>query len=41
LLQDPSQINGDKLNNATCKTSRHFREREREGERRYMKGKIE
>jgi hypothetical protein len=35
-LQDPSEINGDKLNNVRCEASRHFRKKKRE----YLKGKI-
>jgi hypothetical protein len=35
-LQDPSEINGDNLNNVRRKTSRHFRNKKRE----YLKGKI-
>jgi hypothetical protein len=34
-LQDPSEINGDNLNNIRRETSRHFRNKKRE----YMKGK--
>jgi hypothetical protein len=36
-LQDPSEINGDNLNNVKCEASRHFRNK-KEGE--YLKGKI-
>jgi hypothetical protein len=35
-LQDPSEINGDNLNNIKCKVSRHFRKNERE----YLTDKI-
>jgi hypothetical protein len=35
-LQDPSEINGDNLNNVRRETSRHFRNKKRE----YLKGKI-
>jgi hypothetical protein len=35
-LQDPSEINGDNLNNVRHETSRHFRNKKRE----YLKGKI-
>jgi hypothetical protein len=35
-LQDPSEINGDNLNNARCEASRHFRNKKRE----HLKGKI-
>jgi hypothetical protein len=35
-LQDPSEINGDNLNNVTCEASRHFRNKKRE----YLKDKI-
>jgi hypothetical protein len=35
-LQDPSEINGDNLNNARCEASRHFRNKKRE----YLKDKI-
>jgi hypothetical protein len=35
-LQDPSEINGDNLNNGRHETSRHFRNKKRE----YLKGKI-
>jgi hypothetical protein len=35
-LQDPSQINGDNLNNIRCEASRHFRNMKRE----YRKEKI-
>jgi hypothetical protein len=35
-IQDPSEINGDNLNNVRCETSRHFRNKKRE----YLKGKI-
>jgi hypothetical protein len=35
-LQDPSQINGDNLNNVRCEASRHFRKEKRE----YPKDKI-
>ncbi|PNF42200.1 hypothetical protein B7P43_G06780 [Cryptotermes secundus] len=36
-LQDPSELNGDNLNNIRCKTSRHFRNKKRE----YLKDKID
>jgi hypothetical protein len=35
-LQDPSEINGDNLNNVRLETSRHFRNKRRE----YLKDKI-
>jgi hypothetical protein len=35
-LQDPSQINGDTLNNVRCEASRQFRNNKRE----YVKDKI-
>jgi hypothetical protein len=35
-LQDPSEINGDNLNNVRRETSTHFRNKKRE----YLKGKI-
>jgi hypothetical protein len=35
-LQDPSEINGDNLNNIRCGASRHFRNSKRE----HLKGKI-
>jgi uncharacterized protein YaaR (DUF327 family) len=35
-LQDPSEINGDNLNTARCKTSKYFRNKKRE----YLKDKI-
>jgi uncharacterized protein YaaR (DUF327 family) len=35
-LQDPSEINGDNLNNVRCEASRYFRNRKRE----YLKDKI-
>jgi hypothetical protein len=35
-LQDPSEINGDYLNNVSCEASRHFRNKKRE----YHKYKI-
>jgi hypothetical protein len=35
-LQDPSEINGDNLNNVRCEASRYFRNKERE----YLKDKI-
>jgi hypothetical protein len=35
-LQNPSQINGDSLQNLRCETSRKFRKKKRE----YLKGKI-
>jgi hypothetical protein len=35
-LQDPSEINGDNLNNIRREASRHFRNKKRE----YLKGKI-
>jgi hypothetical protein len=28
-LQDPSEINGDNLNNIRCETSRHFRNKKK------------
>jgi hypothetical protein len=36
-LQDPSEINGDNLNNIRRETRRHFRNKERE----YLKDKID
>ncbi|PNF30898.1 hypothetical protein B7P43_G05207 [Cryptotermes secundus] len=36
-LQDPSELNGDNLNNIRCETSRHFRNKKRE----YLKDKID
>jgi hypothetical protein len=36
-LQDPSEINGDNVNNIRRETSRHFRNKKRE----YMKDKID
>jgi hypothetical protein len=36
-LQDPSEINGDNLNNIRRETSRHFRNRKRQ----YLKDKID
>jgi hypothetical protein len=36
-LQDPSEINGDNLNNIRCETSRHFRNKKWE----YLKDKID
>jgi hypothetical protein len=30
LLQDPSEINGDNLNNVRCEASRYFRNKKRE-----------
>jgi hypothetical protein len=36
-LQDPSEINGDNLNNIRREASRHFRNRKRE----YLKDKID
>jgi hypothetical protein len=36
LLQDPSEINGDNLNNVRCEVSRHFRNKQRQ----YLKDKI-
>jgi hypothetical protein len=36
-LQDPSEINGDNLNNTRRETSRHFRNKKRE----YQKDKID
>jgi hypothetical protein len=36
-LQDPSEINGDNLNNIRRETSRHFRNKKRE----YLKDKID
>jgi hypothetical protein len=35
-LQDPSEINGDSLNNERCETSRYFRNKKKE----YLKDKI-
>jgi hypothetical protein len=35
-LQNPSQINGDDLQNSRCETSRTFRNKKRE----YLRGKI-
>jgi hypothetical protein len=35
-LQDPSEINGDNLNNVRCEASRHFKNKKRE----YLKDKI-
>jgi hypothetical protein len=35
-LQDPSEINGDNLNNVTREVSRYFRNKKRE----YLKDKI-
>jgi hypothetical protein len=35
-LQDPSEINGDSLNNARCEASRHFKNKKME----YLKDKI-
>jgi hypothetical protein len=35
-LQDPSEINGDNLNNVRHKASRHFRNKKRE----YLKNEI-
>jgi hypothetical protein len=35
-LQNPSQINGDNLQNFRCETNRIFRNKKRE----YLKGKI-
>jgi hypothetical protein len=35
-LQDPSEINGDNLNNVRCEANRHFRNKKRE----YLKGRI-
>jgi hypothetical protein len=35
-LQDPSEINGDNLNNARCETGRYFRNKKRE----YLNDKI-
>jgi hypothetical protein len=35
-LQDPSEINGDNLNNVRHEASRHFRNKKRE----YLKGRI-
>jgi hypothetical protein len=35
-LQDPSEINGDNLNNVRCEASRHFRNKKWD----YLKGKI-
>jgi uncharacterized protein YaaR (DUF327 family) len=35
-LQDPSEVNGDNLNNVRCEASRHFRNKKRE----YLKHKI-
>jgi hypothetical protein len=36
-LQDPSEINGDDLNNIRRETSRHFRNKKKE----YLKDKID
>jgi hypothetical protein len=36
-LQDPSEINGDNLNNISGENSRHFRNKKRE----YLKDKID
>jgi hypothetical protein len=36
-VQDPSEINGDNLNNIRCETRRHFRNKKRE----YLKDKID
>jgi hypothetical protein len=36
-LQDPSEINGDNLNNIRREISRHFRNKKRE----YLKNKID
>jgi hypothetical protein len=35
-LHDPSEINGDNLNNVRCEANRHYRNRKRE----YLKDKI-
>jgi hypothetical protein len=35
-LQNPSEINGDNLNNVRCEASRYFRNKKRE----YLKDKI-
>jgi hypothetical protein len=35
-LQDPSEINGDNLNNVRCEASRHFRNKKRQ----YMKDRT-
>jgi hypothetical protein len=35
-LQDPSEINGDNLNNVRREASKHFRNKKRE----YLKGKV-
>jgi hypothetical protein len=35
-LQDPSEINGNNLNNVRCEASKHFRNKKRE----YLKDKI-
>jgi hypothetical protein len=35
-LQDPSEVNGDNLNNVRCQNSRHFKNKKRE----YLKDKI-
>jgi hypothetical protein len=35
-LQDPSEINGDNLNNVRCEACTHFRNKKRE----YLKDKI-
>jgi hypothetical protein len=35
-LQDPSEINGDNLNNARCEASRYFRNKKKD----YLKDKI-
>jgi hypothetical protein len=36
-LQDPSEINGDKLNNMKCEANKHFRNKKSE----YLKGSID
>jgi hypothetical protein len=36
-VQDPSEINGDNLNNKRCETSRLFRSKKKE----YLKDKID
>jgi alpha/beta superfamily hydrolase len=36
VLQDPSEINGDNLNNVRCEASRHFWNKKRE----YLKDRI-
>jgi hypothetical protein len=36
-LQDPSEINEDNLNNISCETSRHFKNKKKE----YLQDKID